>query len=163
MASSLLRERDSRSASSCRIGDEFKLWADEYYAPAERPEDREKCKLNVKLTRKEIYDDFLNTVGSSRSKYYTPKVFKSKLKKYCELESLIFNPGRYDPVRKRYLENDADGRPKMDDKSNGTEWITIGNLDFYAMGTTQPVFDTEPAADEPPIDLFDDILGLPTI
>ena len=46
----------------------------------------------------------------------------------------------------------------MDDKSNGTEWITIGNLDFYAMGTTQPVFDTE--TDETPIDLFDDILGI---
>lgn len=138
------------------IGDEFKLWADEYYAPAERPEDRDKCHLNAKLTRKEIYDDFLNTVGSSRSKFYTPKAFKNRLKKYCELENLIFNPGRYDPVRKRYLETDADGRPKMDDKSNGTEWITIGNLDYYAMGTTQPIFgDTAiPLPDDPPFDII---------
>ena len=68
-------------------------------------------------------------------------------------------------MRKRY-ELDPDGRPKMDDKSNGTEWITIGNIDFYAMATTQPVFNTEPDPgpdpDELPIDLFipdmDDLL-----
>ena len=88
-------------------------------------------------------------------------MFKSKLKKYCELEGLIFNPDRYDPVRNRYLELDADGRPKMDDKSNGTEWITIGNIDFYAMATTQPVFDTETDG-ETPIDIFDG-LDLPAV
>lgn len=140
------------------IGDEFKLWADEYYAPAERPEDRDRCHLNVRIPRKEIYDDFIATVGSARSKFYTPKVFKTKLKKWCELEGLIYNPARFDPVRKRY-ELDAEGRPKMDDKSNSTEWITVGNMDFYAMGTTQPVFDVEQPEDELPIDLFLDTLG----
>ena len=143
------------------IGDEFKLWADEYYAPAERPEDRDRCHLNVRIPRKEIYDDFIATVGSARSKFYTPKVFKTKLKKWCELEGLIYNPARFDPVRKRY-ELDAEGRPKMDDKSNSTEWITVGNMDFYTMGTTQPVFDMEQGEDGPPIDLFipgmDDLL-----
>jgi len=65
---------------------------------------------------------------------------------------LIFNPERFDPIRKTY-ELDADGRPKMDNKTNSTEWITIGNMDFYDMATTQPIYDT--GKDEPlPIELF---------
>ena len=149
------------------VGDEFKLWADEFYAPpaSTRPDDIEKSNLNKTLIRKDIYNAFIDSVGNHRSKYYTPKVFKSKLKKYCELEGLIFNPSRYDPINKRYLEVDADGRPKIDDKSNGVEKITIGNSLFYA--TMQPL---TPAGllpsdgslpEEEPIDLIldDDIFN----
>ena len=133
------------------VGEEFKLWADEYYAPGDE------SRLGQRMQRKDIYANLLEYVGPKRATYYTPKVFKSKLKKYCDLEGLIFNPDRYDPVNKRYIEVDSDGRPKIDDKSNGVEWITVADSSYYRDRITQPVI-AETAADEEPIDLFIDDL-----
>lgn len=137
------------------VGEEFKLWADEYYAPGDQ------SKLGQRLMRKDIYANLLEYVGPKRATYYTPKVFKSKLKKYCDLEGLIFNPDRYDPEQKRYIEVDSDGRPKIDDKSNGVEWITIADASYYKDKILQPLIGIVESsggmADEEPIDLFEDL------
>ena len=60
-------------------------------------------------------------------------------------------------MNKRYIEVDSDGRPKIDDKSNGVEWITVADSSYYRDRITQPVI-AETAADEEPIDLFIDDL-----
>lgn len=115
------------------IGEEFQAWADEYYAPGDQ------TRLGQELQRKEIYNNLLEYVGPKRANYYSAKVFKTKLKKYCELTGLLFNPERYNPVTKSYLEVDKDGRPKIDNKRNGVEYITIADESYYAGRITQPM------------------------
>ena len=63
------------------VGEEFKLWADEYYAPGDD------SRLGQRLQRKDIYTNFLEYVGPKRATFYTPKVFKSKLKRSSKSKS----------------------------------------------------------------------------
>lgn len=111
------------------VGEEFALWADEYYSPSTDPE--HPSKLNqIDVPRKDIYDNFLEYIGPARRSYYNPKNFKGKLIKYCELRGYIFNPQRFHPETGEY-EPDRNGVPSRDIKRNGTEYFTIGTPDFY--------------------------------
>ena len=56
-----------------------------------------------------------------------PERLKSRLKEYAKSRGLYFNPGRLDAVTHKPLFFDADGRPDIDDKAEGIEYITIGN------------------------------------
>ena len=105
------------------IGEEFIMWADEYYSAQEH--------INQILKRLDVFNALLEYVGPSRKTYYTPRVFRAKLIKYCELKGYIFNPQFYDPVQKRYLKLDKDGRPSIEDKRSGVEYYTVGDLSFY--------------------------------
>ena len=111
------------------VGEEFALWADEYYSPSTDPE--HPSKLNqIDIPRKDIYDNFLEYIGPARRSYYNPKNFKGKLIKYCELRGYFFNPQRFHPETGEY-EPDRNGIPSKDIKRNGTEYFTIGTPDFY--------------------------------
>ena len=111
------------------VGEEFALWADEYYSPSTDPE--HPSKLNqIDIPRKDIYDNFLEYIGPARRSFYNPKNFKGKLIKYCELRGYYFNPQRFHPETGEY-EPDRNGVPSKDIKRNGTEYFTIGLPDFY--------------------------------
>ena len=111
------------------VGEEFALWADEYYSPSTDPTIQ--SKLNeIDVPRKDVYDNFLEYIGPARRSYYNPKNFKGKLIKYCELRGYIFNPQRFHPETGEY-EPDRNGVPSRDIKRNGTEYFTIGTPDFY--------------------------------
>jgi len=113
------------------VGEEFALWADEYYSPSTDPE--HPSKLNqIDIPRKDIYDNFLEYIGPARRSFYNPKNFKGKLVKYCELRGYIFNPQRFHPDTGEY-EPDRNGVPSKDIKRNGTEYFTIGTQDFYEL------------------------------
>lgn len=101
------------------IGETFLLWADEYYSEISRVGDR--------IPRKTLYDAFLDYAPEQR-KYCSATVFKKKLQKYCKLRGYIFNPGRYDAISGLPMYIDSDGKPDLDDKSNGVEYFTVGQL-----------------------------------
>lgn len=112
------------------IGEEFILWADEYYSPS--TEEGKPCHLNeVDIPRRDIYNNFLEYIGPSRRSYYQPKTFKAKLIKYCELRGFIFNPQIFDPRKMEYIKVSTDGIPDRSIKRNGTEYFTVGTMDFY--------------------------------
>lgn len=117
------------------IGEEFIMWADEYYSAQEH--------INQIMKRIDVFNALLEYVGPSRKAYYTPRVFRAKLVKYCELRGYIFNPQFYDPVQKRYIKLDKDGRPNIEDKRSGVEYYTVGDLSFYnSVPTLWPGDDT---------------------
>ena len=70
------------------IGDNFELWADDYFL-----ED----KLNTYLNKNEVYNDCKRTLPLS-----SPRVFKQKMQDYCKLKGYVFNP--------KELQNYKDGR-----------------------------------------------------
>lgn len=127
------------------IGDEYILWADEYFSAPEH--------VNHELRRQEIYDSLLEYVGPSRRAYYSPKTFKQKLIKYCRYRDYIFNPEFFDPVCGKYVKLDKDGRPVFDNKRNGIEYFTVGNSDFFNGTRTCPgVPDSSPIIEIPSLD-----------
>ena len=111
------------------VGEEFILWADEYFSPSTDPS--KPCKLNqIDIPRKDMYDNFLEYIGPSRRTYYQPRTFKTKLIKYCELRGYIFNPQIFDPEKNEYIKI-KDGIIDRSIKRNGCEFFTIGTMDFY--------------------------------
>ncbi len=110
-----------------QIGEDFIAWADPYYAP-------DAGHINQKILRDDVYKSFLEYVQGLRGPKFTlsPKSFSQRMQYYVRLRKLYFNPQKYDPKTKTWLEYDKDGRPKKLDKSNGKEWYTIGNSDYYS-------------------------------
>ena len=107
------------------IGEDFIMWADEYFSAPEH--------FNTSLVKKTVYADFVSDIGPAKAKFYTTTRFKAKVIKYCELRGFIFNPQFYDPVTKKCLRFDKDNRPDPNnDKRNSLEYITVGDNSFYA-------------------------------
>lgn len=100
-----------------QVGEAFIMWADEYYSDESR--------IGERIARKKLYDDYLDYSPEQR-KYCSPTVFKKKFIYYCSLKGYVFNPGRYDSVSGQPMFFDQDGKPDLDDKSNGLEYFTIG-------------------------------------
>lgn len=88
-------------------------------------------KLNIKWPRRELYDSFIRE-HRDQARYIPALRFKKLLEKCCEYYGLEFNPNT---DGKRY-------------KSNGVEFITIGNEDFnmtdWASDAYIRAFDNEP-------------------
>ena len=114
------------------IGEEFLLWADEYFSDENR--------LNTELKRKELYDTFLAFVGSEKKKFYTATSFKAKMKAYCKFKDYFFNPDMYNPVTGECRRTDKDGRIVYDNKHGGVEYFTIGTPDYYETHTMPDMF-----------------------
>lgn len=110
-----------KNPKTCRlrqqIGETFIIWADKYYSDQSR--------IGERLPRKTLYDKFLNYSPEQR-KFCSPTMFKRKFVNYCTLKGYVFNPGRYDSVSGLPMYSDQDGKPYLDDKSNGLEYFTIG-------------------------------------
>lgn len=101
------------------MGESFIAWADEYFS--------DPAKLNVRLIRKDVQNDFYEYDPLQR-KYTNPTTFKRKMKKYCEWKGYIFNPNLFDPATGNPLRfNESDGTPIYDDKAGGIEYFTIGD------------------------------------
>lgn len=103
------------------MGEDFLLWAEEYFSNSER--------LNTRIVRKDITDNFYEQYPNLR-KFVTPTGFKKKLKAYCEYKGYAFNPHKFDPTSGQAIAFDRDGRPETDDKSGGKEFFTIGDERF---------------------------------
>jgi hypothetical protein len=104
------------------MGENFISWAEEYFSDENR--------LNVRLIRKELYDNFVEYAPDQR-RYTTPSRFKSMIRKFCEWKGYLFNPHKYDSKTGLCMFFDSDGRPDDSDKSNGTEYFMIGNYDKW--------------------------------
>ena len=98
-------------------------WADEYFSSAEH--------LNVRIPKKELWDAFC-TYDPTQHKYFTPTSFKKKLVMYCTWKGYIFNPQKYDRITGKPSQFDKDGRPSIDDKAGGIEYVTFGTSEFDA-------------------------------
>lgn len=96
-------------------------WADEYFSSTEH--------LNVRIPKKELWDAFCN-YDPTQHKYFTPTSFKKKLVMYCAWKGYVFNPQKYDRITGKPSQFDKDGRPVIDDKAGGVEYITFGTPDF---------------------------------
>ena len=114
------------------IGEEFILWADEYFSDESR--------LNTELKRKDLYDTFLAFVGSEKKKFYTVNSFKAKMKYYCKFRDYFFNPECYNPKTGEYRKTDRDGRIVYDNKRGGVEYFTIGTPDYYETHAVPDMF-----------------------
>ena len=103
------------------MGEEFISWAEEYYSSSER--------LNNRIPRKDVYDDFLSVFPEQR-KYCGATLFKKKILNYCKWKDYTFNPHRYDSVTGKPAFFDKDKNPDTNDKSGGVEYFTIGDENF---------------------------------
>ena len=102
------------------IGESFLTWADEFFSNKE--------KIGIRLKKNvDLYQEFIK-FGGHNMKYETISLFKKKLKWFCDLRGFKFNPHLYDQVSGKALRYDKDGNPVEDDKSNGIEFIMIGEL-----------------------------------
>lgn len=106
------------------MGETFLSWADEYFSDT--------AKLNVKLVRKSLYDEYLK-YSNLPPKIVSPTAFKNKIKAFCTWKSYKFNPHVFDPVSGKPLKYDKDGRPDLDDKSGGVEYFYIGDRPVTAI------------------------------
>ncbi|MBQ9475180.1 MAG: DNA primase [Bacteroidales bacterium] len=119
------------------IGEDFLSWADQFYSEAGD-------NINRRLERAAVYKDFIEKLtasgGAARVKFYNPNQFGKRIELYCRLRKLIFNPHKYDPVKKEYIEKDKDDKPKRRDISNSVEYYTLGTMAFYYGSTPAPLF-----------------------
>lgn len=99
------------------MGEVFLAWAEEYYSAGDKnlnpttdwPED---CRLGKRISRKDLFDHYMDSAPPMEKRYTTTTVFKKKLKSFCDYFNLSFNPAQ----------NGAD------DKSGGVEYFTVDNL-----------------------------------
>ncbi len=119
------------------IGDEFLMWADEYFSDESR--------MNIEIKRADMYSSLQEYVGHSRSQFYTPTVFAKKLKAYCKFKKYLFNPDVFNPYTKKYTKFDKNGDPIKYNKRNGVEYFTIGFPDYYAENPLPDMFNNIPS------------------
>lgn len=100
------------------ITEEFITWADSYFIGGKR--------LGSRIKRIDMYTKFLKD-NPIQGKYMTTKEFKIRLKKYCELRNLIFNPKMYDLSTMKPLKTDKYGIAITADKTNGVEYFTLSD------------------------------------
>ncbi len=139
-----------------QIGTDFLTWADEYF-------NEEGEHINQRILREDMFHDFLETAQKTRGLKFTcsSKTFSMKLNNYIRLRGLFLNPGKYNPVTKLWNDYDADGRPKKRDSSNGKEYFTVGNAEFYKLNPMMPpapatleldlMPDSDPSDDDMPV------------
>jgi len=120
-----------------QMGENFLLWADEYFSDPEH--------LNKRIPRRQMYDDFFDKSAIKDRKYITPTSFKEKIKLYCEYKGYIFNPKMYDPISRQHIKFDKSGEPITDDKSGGVEYFTIQEPNLYwTVPTADEIEETKP-------------------
>lgn len=110
-----LEERKLRQEMS----EEFINWADEYYSVESR--------LNTPIPKDELEDSFFNKYPKLRV-FVSTTGFKTKIKKYCKYKGYVYNPQMLSPDG-RPVKFDRHGKPVMDDKRNGREYITVALVD----------------------------------
>jgi uncharacterized protein YciU (UPF0263 family) len=112
-----------------QIGENFILWADEYFSAKEH--------INQRINRKDMNDKYFEMFPNDR-KYVSATIFKKRVKKYCTWKGYTFNPQRFDPTNGTPLFLDKDGKPDIDDKSGGIEYFTIGDDTYFNQQYSSP-------------------------
>ncbi|GHU80116.1 hypothetical protein FACS1894145_5800 [Bacteroidia bacterium] len=107
-----------------KMGENFLIWAEEYYSPGDN------SRLNERILRSEIFDSF-KLQNPQEVKYTTPRKFRDKIIAFCEWKGYIFNPQRYDSVTGKPMFFDKEGNPDISDKSGGHEYFTVGDKTFW--------------------------------
>ena len=102
------------------MGETFLRWAEEYFDLKER--------RNIQIARKDLFEDFC-TFAPDQRKYCSPRLFKIRMKKYCEWKGWRLNPHLYSQNGSSNS-YDKKGNPIIDDKFEGVEYFTIGDENF---------------------------------
>lgn len=121
------------------MGENFILWAEEYFSSSDH--------LNNRIVRKVMYDNFIENSAVKDRKFINPQSFKEKIKTYCEWKGYVFNPKMYDPISRKPIKHTKDGDAVFDDKSGGVEYFTVGEWEYFLNkeGMGSP---TTPASDQ---------------
>lgn len=99
------------------LGEEFILWAEEYYGNPRN--------MNARIPRKALSDSFFQYMPEQR-RWTSVTIFKKKIIKFCEWKGYIFNPQKHDAITGLCLFFDVYGLPDPDDKECGIEYFTVG-------------------------------------
>lgn len=94
-----------------QCGNAFLYWADSYFDI-----DRVPIKLDERLERQQMFDDFRETLTGKDKNYIKPHSFKSKIISYCQIKGFGFNTHK--------ARNGLDIEKRID-KSNSKEFFTI--------------------------------------
>jgi len=101
------------------IGENFLMWAGEYFTVEYDNVNSGTTNMNCKIPRAELYNNFLDKV-KLEAKYMTPQRFRKKMIAWCDYMGLMFNPH----IKDKY------GKPGGNDKSGGVEYFIIANSHF---------------------------------
>ncbi|MFZ4402233.1 MAG: CHC2 zinc finger domain-containing protein [Bacteroidales bacterium] len=100
------------------IGEAFLSWADSYFGVIDNEDSCEvvSTRLDEEINKKEIFDDFILSLGPADKKFHTPFTFKKRFRSWCAYRNLIFNKNA----------RDKEGNPHAGDiKKNGIEYFKI--------------------------------------
>ena len=115
------------------VGEDFLMWAEEYYAPPQDDNEFEKKHLNQREARKDLYNDFLDKFSHAR-KYVTASSFGKRMKDYCRYKGFHFNPHKPNEAGADYMiwknEFPVESFIGFSDKSGGIEYYTIADNDW---------------------------------
>jgi len=100
-----------------QMGEVFLAWADEFYSTVagygiDTVKDWIDTNLGKRISRKDLFDKYLDFVPPKEKRYATTTAFKKNIRAYCRYNGLTFNPKQ-------------NGK---DDKSGGIEYFTIDKL-----------------------------------
>ncbi len=114
-----------------QIGEEFMQWAEIAFAVnADGSPIDENSWINRRISRKELYDAFLDEYPGAR-KYITPTMFKKKTVFYCKYKGFHFNPNRANEDGIEFItwlkHNPGQSFEGDADKSGGIEYFTIAS------------------------------------
>jgi DNA primase len=95
-----------------QFGENFLDWAELYFS--------NEINFDVEIPRLEITNNFYEMCQGEK-KYTTPRLFKQKLKAYCQYKNWVFNPGFQQKDKHGNIESLSGG----DQKTNGMELFKI--------------------------------------
>lgn len=116
-------ERLERRKMRQYFGENFLLWADEYFGVTETDSgveiDATNANINEEKTRKDLYESFMDQAPSER-KFTTAQRFKNKFRTWAQYRELVFNP---------YQEDKRTGKKHGGDiKKGGIEYFRVSKL-----------------------------------
>lgn len=113
------------------MGEAFLLWAESFFS-------EDGPNLNFRHSKKEIFKKFHEEIPGQQ-KFVTATSFKKKIYSFCNFYGYHFNPHKpHKDSGKSFndwiLENPGQAFLGDDDKSNGIEYVTVANKDFFDKG-----------------------------
>ena len=115
------------------IGEDLLTWAEEYFAPPSEPDGIENERLNARIVRREMSEDFFEKFPHTK-KFITPSGFGRKIKDYCKYKGYHLNPHKLNSDSVGY-KNWIEERPTESfigeaDKSGGVEYFTVADNEW---------------------------------
>jgi len=128
-----LIEAPSRNIEKRRLrqmmGEEFLTWAEEYYAPKQQNDfNASSGNLELKIARKELYDDFKTRLRGKLLDFYSATRFGKCVRFYCKYKGYHFNPHRPNEQGQNIQDFITAGGNTfigLEDKSSGVEYFTV--------------------------------------